>query len=365
MRSPGRELTAPALAAPRRFFRAFSVCSVGGSVCSDKKGMTVMKKIFAVFAALMMIFCLPAAVSAADISHGSRGTEVRQLQMNLNGLNYSAGAEDGIAGSQTVRAVRAFQREAHLNGLVTVQRLSVDGIAGVATKGALRTIVGELQRRLNALGYNAGTADGVYGSATEAAVRRFQKAKGLSADGIAGTATRKALAAGSSSLSGLRSRALAGWVRPIRAEILPVTGGRAFGSARSDSRKHAGIDWYVQGGAGTPVYAMADGVVEEYSLNSFYGGTGMVSVKHADGSVARYGEIYPWVKTGAKVKKGQQIGTLKANNIDGGTMLHLELYLGSASGSLTVTGNRSYTYLSPAKYNRRKDLLDPTFLLGL
>lgn len=321
-----------------------------------------MKKLIAVFAAFLILFCLPFPVSAADISSGSRGNGVRHLQMNLNGLNYSAGAEDGIAGRQTVAAIRRFQQEAHLNGLVTVSRLTADGIAGPATKGALWSVVGALQKKLNALGYHAGAADGIYGAGTKEAVRRFQRAYGLSADGIAGPATRTALAKASSSL---KSRALAGWARPVRKAILPVTGGRAFGAARSDGRKHAGIDWYVENGAGTPVYAMTDGTVQEYSFDTFYGGTGMISVKHTDGSVARYGEITPWVGVGTKVKKGQQIGVLKANNIDGGTMLHLELYAGTASGSLTVTGNRSYTYLSSAKYNRRKDLIDPTFLLGL
>lgn len=329
-----------------------------------------MKKILAVFTACIMIFCLPLTASAADISSGSRGTAVRQLQMNLNGLNYSAGAEDGIAGAQTVSAIRAFQREAHLNGLVTISRLTADGIAGTATQGALWSIVGTLQRGLNTLGYSAGAADGVYGSDTEAAVRRFQKANGLAADGIAGPATRKALASALASspystAADFRKYALNNWARPVRASILAVSGGRQFGASRSDGRKHAGIDWYVQGGAGTPVYAMADGIVQEYSHSSFYGGTGMISVKHTDGSVARYGEITPLVRSGAAVKKGQKIGTLKANSIDGGTMLHLELYRGTASGSLTVTGNRSYTYLASAKYNRRKDLMDPTFLLGL
>ncbi|MBQ4050930.1 MAG: peptidoglycan-binding protein [Oscillospiraceae bacterium] len=321
-----------------------------------------MKKLIAVFTAFLMICCLPLPVMAGNIVSGSRGTEVRRLQMNLNGLNYSAGAEDGIAGKQTVAAVRSFQSEAHLNGIAEVSRLVPDGIVGPATKEALRSIVSTLQKKLNALGYDAGTADGIYGAGTKAAVRRFQQAQGLSADGIAGPATRTALARASSSL---KSRALSGWVKPIRKAILPVTGGRAFGASRSDGRKHAGIDWYVENGAGTPVYAMTDGVVQEYSYNTFYGGTGMISVKHPDGSVARYGEITPWVKAGTAVKKGQQIGVLKANNIDGGTMLHLELYMGTASGSLTVTGNRSYTYLSSAKYNRRKDLIDPTFLLGL
>lgn len=331
------------------------------------------KKWFAFLTAFVLIFCLPFSVSAANVSSGTRGTLVRQLQMNLNGLNYSCGTADGIAGTRTVSAIRSFQRTAHQNGLVAVSRLTVDGIAGAATQGALYSIVGTLQRGLNALGYNAGTADGVYGDDTAAAVKRFQRAQGLTADGIAGTATRKALAAALSgtsvntysSLQSFQRYALANWERPIKTGILSVSNGRQFGASRSDNRKHAGIDWYVENGAGTPVYAMADGVVEEYVYDTFYGGTGMISIKHTDGSVARYGEITPLVKSGTTVKKGQKIGVIKANTIDGGTMLHLELYRGTASGSLTVTGNWNYSYLSSAKYNRRKDLLDPTFLLNL
>ena len=110
---------------------------------------------------------------------------------------------------------------------------------------------------------------------------------------------------------------------------------------------------------------MADGVVQEYLYDSFYAGTGMISVRQEDGSVARYCEIRPLVRSGARVTKGQQIGVIKANNSDGGTMLHLELYRGTAQGSLTVSGNRSYIFLSSGSYQRRKDLLDPTFLLKL
>ena len=50
-----------------------------------------------------------------------------------------------------------------------------------------------IQQKLIRWGYLDGTADGIFGSATEAAVKHFQRSNGLSADGIAGAATLKAL----------------------------------------------------------------------------------------------------------------------------------------------------------------------------
>ncbi len=51
----------------------------------------------------------------------------------------------------------------------------------------------EVQRALKESGYDPGQIDGVYGKKTERAVRRFQKANGLKADGIAGKRTFAAL----------------------------------------------------------------------------------------------------------------------------------------------------------------------------
>jgi peptidoglycan hydrolase-like protein with peptidoglycan-binding domain len=50
-----------------------------------------------------------------------------------------------------------------------------------------------LQSRLNALGYSAGPVDGSFGPMTRAAVVRFQRAKGLPADGVVGRQTARAL----------------------------------------------------------------------------------------------------------------------------------------------------------------------------
>ena len=60
--------------------------------------------------------------------YGSRGDEVRQVQEKLKRWGYYNGNVDGIFGSQTLEAVKYFQRK---NGL------TVDGIAGPATLKAM------------------------------------------------------------------------------------------------------------------------------------------------------------------------------------------------------------------------------------
>ena len=75
-------------------------------------------------------------------------------------------------------------------------------------RGSYGDDVTAVQKKLKQWGYYTGAVDGVYGSATEAAVRRFQQYNGLTADGIVGSATAAALgltlssSGGSSSSSG-------------------------------------------------------------------------------------------------------------------------------------------------------------------
>ena len=53
--------------------------------------------------------------------------------------------------------------------------------------------VKKIQQKLKNWGYYTGTVDGVYGSKTVEAVKKFQRKNGLTADGIAGTKTLNAL----------------------------------------------------------------------------------------------------------------------------------------------------------------------------
>ncbi|HEX8697274.1 MAG TPA: peptidoglycan-binding protein [Myxococcaceae bacterium] len=75
---------------------------------------------------------------------------------------------------------------------------STPSTGSVLKKGASGPEVKQLQEQLNKLGYSVGTADGEFGPKTEAAVKKFQAAKGLEADGVVGPKTREALQQASS-----------------------------------------------------------------------------------------------------------------------------------------------------------------------
>ena len=134
---------------------------------------------------------------------GDRGDAVRDLRSRLAGAGIVCESGDRFDDA-CERAVREFQQR---------RRLRTDGICGPETWSALIEsgrclgdrllyLVGdmqrgddvlELQRRLNALGFDAGREDGIFGPDTERGLRQFQRNAAVPADGICGPTTLHAL----------------------------------------------------------------------------------------------------------------------------------------------------------------------------
>lgn len=86
--------------------------------------------------------------------------------------------------------------------LVPVAILAVAGQASALQTGDRGPSVTVLQDRLRSAGYFNRNSTGVYASITADSVRRFQRARGLAVDGIAGPATQRALRGQSYATSG-------------------------------------------------------------------------------------------------------------------------------------------------------------------
>lgn len=72
--------------------------------------------------------------------------------------------------------------------------LALNGVSPTEYSQALTVTENKaVQQKLKELGYYTGSVDGVYGQGTRSAVIAFQKANGLTADGIVGANTAKAL----------------------------------------------------------------------------------------------------------------------------------------------------------------------------
>lgn len=150
------------------------------------------------------------------LREGDENPFVLQLQQKLSDLGFFTGSADGKYGNTTTEAVKAFQKQNGINadgaaGGETQRTLYGDQAQGNAdtgsTSGGTSTVVGQpsnktlkkgdkgedvrsLQARLIELGYLTSKADGLFGAATQKAVKAFQEKSNLSADGKAGKVTQ-------------------------------------------------------------------------------------------------------------------------------------------------------------------------------
>jgi hypothetical protein len=143
---------------------------------------------------------LLAGLTLAAAAHAGN-PQIAGLQVALRAYGLYNGPIDAIAGPRTVRGTKAFQRRA---GLVA------DGRAGPSTRRALgplgRPVFGRRTLHRGLFGWDVSVLQfmlarrgelvpiyGFFDGATERALRRYQRARRLAVDGVAGPVTLRTL----------------------------------------------------------------------------------------------------------------------------------------------------------------------------
>jgi peptidoglycan hydrolase-like protein with peptidoglycan-binding domain len=151
----------------------------------------------------LMAKSAPSYSGYAPLKKGDSGSRVKKLKERLYKLGYYAGERGNLFTSQTVNAVKLFQKTIGVKqtGMANV-KLQKRLYASKAPKckeyielkyGNTGTRVKELQKRLKALGYYDGKIGGHFRSETRTAVKAFQKAINVKQSGSASVSLQKKL----------------------------------------------------------------------------------------------------------------------------------------------------------------------------
>lgn len=191
--------------------------------------------------------------------------------------------------------------------------LATSGTSTTLKSGASGTAVKSLQQRLKELGYYTGSVDGSYGTGTANAVRDFQAANGLSADGVAGSKTQETMysyyAVAKKSSSGSSSKPSSG-----------SSSGSSSSKPSSSSYTNGKTDIYLKlGSEGAQVKILQNRLI----VLGYLSGT-------ADGTFAE--------TTEAAVVAFQKRNSIYADGIAGPTTL-TKLYSSSAKKASSVVAN--------------------------
>lgn len=278
------------------------------------------------------------------IRAGDRSEEVADVQSRLRALAFSVDDEPGAFAASTLVAVKSFQQQ---RGLIA------DGIVGSDTWDQLveagwrlgdRVLymrypafrgddVLALQGRLNALGFDAGMEDGIFGQETDHAVKSFQREYGVAEDGIVGPHTISALAGlridRPETAAGLREELRRAEHEGIHLALVAIDPG------------HGGDD--RGGGLGEPLAEGVDGVGVEQRV-----GGGLAAVSEADlcwdlaarvaERLARHGARVRFTRLEAE-NPGTTIRAQRANQISADIFVSLHL---NAHTEPTAEGSSTY-----------------------
>ncbi len=131
----------------------------------------------------------------------NRNSDIVLLQERLRNSGFYYGAINGVLNSETQQALQRFQQSYGLNVGNTIVQPIAQNFNAYSNSSSLLSgnpinNTFAIQQRLRELGFYNGQVDGIFGTETDFALRRFQASVGLFADGIPGSDTLRALLQG-------------------------------------------------------------------------------------------------------------------------------------------------------------------------
>ena len=272
---------------------------------------------------------------------GALGDSVEALQRRLLDIGITVrGGVDGVFGPATAQALKAFQDQRGLEKTGIVDEVTAIALSknpsevesygsttgyGVYGEGGSRVL--SLQTALIQAGITVrGGADGWFGSATSAAIMKFQRREGLQVTGVVNDQTAERLGL-EKELAPSNSP-----VADIALEAFPIQGMCGYQDGwhdpRPGGRLHVGVD--IIAPEGKLLYAVADGTITRI-YRDFPGsmpGNGL-RLTMEDGTYFFYAHLLSFadgIDVGSKVKAGQVIGRNGNTGSSGTAHLHFEIH---------------------------------------
>ena len=205
------------------------------------------------------------------------------------------------------------------SGSVSSKIKALGSAPGIMRPGDDNSDVKKLQQALDILGYYDGKIDGDYGSGTTAAVKAYQKAKGLTADGYAGERTVKSIFGSCSSKS-------------LTTQAAPGSSKSASSSSSKAASKYPTVDSIAKIGSAPATSRKGDSGTKVVKLQQ-----ALECLGYYDGAIdGNYGN-----GTYNAVKRFQQKRGMKADGIAGSSTIRV---LFGQNASNASSGSSSTTY---------------------
>lgn len=205
------------------------------------------------------------------------------------------------------------------SGSVSSKIKALGSAPGIMRPGDDNSDVKKLQQALDILGYYDGKIDGDYGSGTTAAVKAYQKAKGLTADGYAGERTVKSIFGSCSSKS-------------LTTQAAPGSSKSASSSSSKAASKYPTVDSIAKIGSAPATSRKGDSGTKVVKLQQ-----ALECLGYYDGAIdGNYGN-----GTYNAVKRFQQKRGMKADGIAGSSTIRV---LFGENASNASSGSSSTTY---------------------